>query len=60
MTDGHKELGMMQSCSLDGNLGRLWVASGCSRRGETNETSPPEDVEARAQVHASMRDLGIL
>jgi len=59
-TDGRKELGMMRSCSLDGNLGRLWAASGCGRGGKTNETTPPEDVEARAWARASARDLGIL
>ena len=56
-TAGCKGLGLIWSCNLFGNLCHLWLTSGCSRGGETNETTPPEDDEAWAQAHTSSRDL---
>jgi len=44
-TAGHRGFGMIWLCKLVGNLGRLWLTSGCGRGGETNETGPPEDGE---------------
>ena len=40
-------------------MGRLWLAFGCGRGGEMNDTAPPEGVEARAHVRSSARDLDI-
>ena len=50
MTKGRYGLGLIQSCSFEGNLGHLWLASGCSRDGEKNYTAPQEEVEACAHV----------
>jgi len=60
MTDGQKGLGMIQLCSFEGILGRLWLPSGCGRGGETNDTTPPEDGEVWAHACASASDIDIL
>ena len=37
---------MIRLCGFEGNLGCLWLASGCGSGSEMNDTSPPEEVDA--------------
>jgi len=55
---GHRELGMIQSCSLVGSCGRLVLCSGSSREGGMKGTNPPE-VAACAHAWASAMDLDV-
>ena len=59
-TGGQRWFGTMRSCSFDGSLGRLWLATGCGRGSETNEADPPVDWEACAQARTLANDLDIL